>query len=62
LKHIDVAQPIYLILEAMDMRKAINGLSIMVSTRLKLDPFSRQLFVFSNRVRMVIKFIQSAEI
>ncbi len=44
------------------MRKAINGLSIMVSTRLKLDPFSRQLFVFSNRVRMVIKFIQSAEI
>jgi transposase len=34
-----------------DMRKAINGLSILVESRMELDPFSGQIFVFSNRRR-----------
>jgi transposase len=40
-----------------DMRKAINGLSIMVQEHLALDPFSGHLFVFCNRRRTVIKVL-----
>jgi len=40
-----------------DMRKAINGLSILVEHRLALDPFSGHLFVFCNRRRTVIKVL-----
>lgn len=40
-----------------DMRKAINGLSILVQEHLALDPFSGHLFVFCNRRRTVIKVL-----
>lgn len=40
-----------------DMRKAINGLSILVESRMELDPFSGQIFVFSNRRRNMIKIL-----
>jgi len=33
-----------------DMRKAINSLSILVESTLRLDLFSGHLFVFCNRV------------
>ena len=39
---------VYLALGHTDMRKAINGLSIVVE-QLELDPFSGHLFVFCNR-------------
>ena len=32
-----------------DMRKAINGLSLLVTDQLELDPFSGHLFAFCNR-------------
>lgn len=47
----------YLSLGSTDMRKSINGLSIMVEDCLKLDPFSGQLFVFCNRRRNIIKIL-----
>lgn len=40
-----------------DMRKAINGLSIMVQGILELDPFSGHLFVFCNKSKTIIKIL-----
>jgi len=40
-----------------DMRKAINGLSILVESQMELDPFSGHIFVFSNRRRKIIKIL-----
>ncbi len=48
---------IYLALGAADMRKAINGLSILVEQELTLDPFAGSLFVFSNRRRDIVKIL-----
>ena len=47
---------VYLALGNTDMRKAINGLSILVE-QLGLDPFSGHLFVFCNRSRKIIKLL-----
>jgi len=46
---------VYLALGNTDMRKAINGLSMLVEDRLDLNPFSGHLFVFCNRRRNIIK-------
>jgi transposase len=48
---------VYLALGATDMRKSINGLSIIVEDNLELDPFSGHLFVFCNRRRNIIKLL-----
>lgn len=40
-----------------DMRKEINGLSILVESTLELDPFSGHLFAFCNRRRTVMKIL-----
>jgi transposase len=48
---------VYLALGNTDMRKAINGLSMLVEARLELDPFSGHLFVFCNRRRNIIKIL-----
>ena len=40
-----------------DMRKAINGLSLLVSDQLELDPFSGSLFAFCNRKRDIVKIL-----
>jgi transposase len=48
---------VYLALGHTDMRKAINGLSMLVEGRLELDPFSGHLFVFCNRRRNIIKIL-----
>jgi len=48
---------VYLAVGATDMRKAIDGLSIMVSQTLACDPLSGHLFVFSNRRRSMIKIL-----
>lgn len=47
---------VYLALGCTDMRKAINGLSIIVES-LDLDPFSGHLFVFCNRQKKILKII-----
>lgn len=50
-------QRVYLALGNTDMRKAINGLSIMVEQAMGLNPFSGDLFVFCNRQRTIIKIL-----
>ena len=46
---------IYLAREPVDLRKSIDGLSLLVSQMLGQDPFSAQLFVFVNRRRDKLK-------
>ncbi len=48
---------VYLAVGSTDMRKAINGLSIMVEQAMDLNPFSGDLFVFCNRKRTIIKIL-----
>src|SRR5512136_1317848 len=48
---------VYLALGATDMRKEINGLSMMVEGDLALDVFSGHLFVFCNRRRTTLKVL-----
>ncbi|MBU1055326.1 MAG: IS66 family insertion sequence element accessory protein TnpB [Proteobacteria bacterium] len=48
---------VYLALGNTDMRKSINGLSILIEDSLDLDPFSGHLFVFCNRRRDIIKIL-----
>ena len=48
---------VYLALGITDMRKSINGLSIMVESNMNLDPFSGHLFVFCNRRRNILKIL-----
>lgn len=47
---------VYLAMGHTDMRKAINGLSILVEC-LELDPFSGHLFVFCNRRHTILKIL-----
>ena len=48
---------VFLCRQPVDFRKAINGLSIIVEETLCLDPFSAQLFVFTNKRRNKIKIL-----
>jgi transposase len=40
-----------------DMRKSIDGLSVLVAQALALDPLSGHLFVFRNRRRNLVKVL-----
>ena len=48
---------VYLALGRTDMRKSINGLSMLVEDHLELDPFSGHLFVFCNRRHHILKIL-----
>lgn len=48
---------VYLATGATDLRKAVDGLSVLVKERFKLDPFSECLFVFCNRKRDKLKIL-----
>lgn len=48
---------VYLYAEIVDMRKAINGLSMLVEQELELDPMTEALFVFCNRSGDKIKLL-----
>ena len=45
----DPALKVYLHREAIDFRKSINGLAVLVEQGLGLDPFASALYVFRNR-------------
>jgi transposase len=49
---------IYLACGSTDMRKAINGLAVLVQSSFKLDPFGEALFVFCNRSRDRLKILE----
>lgn len=40
-----------------DMRKSINGLSLLVQTHIAQDPFAGDLFAFCNRRRNMVKIL-----
>jgi len=40
-----------------DLRKAVNGLSIIVQDDIKQDPFSGSVFLFCNRGRKLLKAV-----
>jgi len=48
---------VYLATGATDMRKSINGLSLIVAEQFALDPLSGHLFCFCNRRRDIIKIL-----
>ena len=48
---------VYLAIGVTDMRKSINGLSLIVSEQLAHDPFSGSVFVFCNRARDKLKIL-----
>lgn len=48
---------VYLALGATDMRKSINGLSLLVEEQFDLDLFTGNLFAFCNRKRDMVKIL-----
>ena len=40
-----------------DLRKAINGLTVLVQNEMENDPFSKSLFLFCNRQRKILKIV-----
>lgn len=48
---------IYMAQEPVDFRLGINGLSVLVEAMLRFDPFSRNLFCFTNRRKNQIKVL-----
>jgi transposase len=48
---------VFLALGGTDMRKGIDGLSILVSSHLSFDPFSGHVFAFCNRKRNSVKLL-----
>ena len=49
---------VYLACGFNDMRKSINGLSMIVESSFNLDPFDGALFVFCNRNRDRVKILE----
>jgi transposase len=54
---LDPKLKIYLHREAVDGRKGINGLALLVEQALGLDPFAAAAYVFSNRRRNRVKIL-----
>lgn len=48
---------VYLAAGPTDMRKAVNGLMVLVQDMLEADPFSSHLFVFCNRLKDKLKIL-----
>jgi transposase len=40
-----------------DLRKAVNGLTIMIQDEMELDPLSGNIFLFCNRERKLLKAV-----
>lgn len=48
---------VFLAAGATDLRRSIDGLSLLVAAQLELDPLSGHLFVFCNRRRTIVKIL-----
>jgi transposase len=48
---------VYIAVGATDMRKSVNGLSLLVEEHFELDLFSGSLFAFCNRRRNIVKIL-----
>ena len=49
---------VYLAVGPTDLRKSIDGLSLLVQEKFKLDLFARSLFVFCNRKKDKLKILE----
>ena len=54
---LDAELKVYVHREAVDFRKSINGLAAIVEQSMKLDPFGRAVYVFSNQRRDRLKML-----
>lgn len=52
---------VYIAIGSTDMRKSINGLSLLVQEEFELDLFSGSLFAFCNRRQDLVKILYWAE-
>ncbi|CAG4896147.1 IS66 family insertion sequence element accessory protein TnpB [Paraburkholderia saeva] len=53
----DEGLKVYLHRDAVDFRKSINGLAALVEQSMKLDPFARAVYAFSNQRRDRVKLL-----
>lgn len=51
------ATAVYVVREAVDMRKSIDGLALWVESSLEVSPLSGSVFVFFNRGRDKVKLL-----
>ncbi len=54
---LDAELKVFVHREAIDFRKSINGLSVLVEQSMKLDPFARAVYAFTNRRRDRVKLL-----
>lgn len=59
--NINKVNRVYLACGATDLRRSINGLTLIVQTELKLDPFEKALFVFCNKQMNKLKILHFDE-
>lgn len=59
--NINKVDTVYLACGLTDLRKSIDGLSMIVQTELKIDPFEKDLFVFCNKQMNKLKILHFDE-
>lgn len=59
--NIEKIKTVYIACGVTDLRKSIDGLSIIIQTELKLNPFEQALFVFCNKQMNRLKILHFDE-
>ena len=59
--NVNKVKTVYLACGVTDLRKSIDGLTILVQNELKLDPFDNVLFVFCNKQMNKLKILHFDE-
>ena len=57
MRALDTFPEIFIYQEAVDMRKQINGLAVIVDKKLGISPFTKTLFIFVNKTGKLIKLL-----
>jgi transposase len=59
--NIDIIDTVYIATGATDLRKSIDGLSLLVESKLALNPYEKALFVFCNKAMNRLKILHFDE-